>query len=157
MKKSVIFLFAALLLGLFTACGSEPAVTPPPGGAMVVNPMQGKESLAQVNEAIGCRMKAPEGISVSDEKFFVISGTMGEYRFTADGISYTLRASAARDDISGVYVDGKLLGDTDTDTVIFSDGRWTRWFDGSMQYSLLSGETGVQDTSTLYRIRDALQ
>jgi hypothetical protein len=159
---------AALLCLTLTACGggapAASAETPAGGGMMVVNPMQAKTSLEEVNAAIGCGMKAPAGIAVSDEKFFVISGTIGEYRFTADGIAYTLRASATRDDISGMHVNGTTLGDaanavTDgsADTAVFDSGRWTRWFDGEMQYSLVSDETGTQDTATLYAVRDALR
>ena len=158
---------AALLCLTLTACGGgAPAASAetPTGGMMVVNPMQGKTSPEEVNAAVGCGMKAPAGITVSDEKFFVISGTIGEYRFTADGIAYTLRAAATRDDISGVHVNGTTLGETanaatdgSADTAIFDGGMWTRWFDGGMQYSLVSDETGTQDTATLYAVRDALR
>ena len=107
---------AALLCLTLTACGSgAPAAsadTPAGGGMMVVNPMQAKTSLEEVNAAIGCGMKAPAGIAVSDGS---------------------------------------------ADTAVFDSGRWTRWFDGEMQYSLVSDETGTQDTATLYAVRDALR
>ena len=161
MKFCFRAVLAALLCLTLTACGGgAPAASaqPPAGGnTMVVNPMQSKTSPDEVNTAIGCTMKAPSGITVSDEKFFVISGTIGEYRFTADGISYTLRASATRDDISGIHVNGTTLGSGTEDTAIYDGGMWTRWFDGEMQYSLVSSETGTQDTATLYAVRDALR
>lgn len=159
----------ALLCLTLTACGgasapAESGSSAPTGGMMLVNPMQTKSSLDEINDVIGSNMKAPADIAVSDEQFFVISGTVGEYRFTADGVSYTLRAAATTDDISGVYADGKSLGeaanaagDRSADTAIFDGGMWTRWFDGDMQYSLVSGETGAADTSTLYAVRDALR
>ena len=154
----------ALLCLSLTACGGAPSSAPaadntsaPTGGMMLVNPMQAKTSLDEVNNAVGCSMKAPADLTVSDEQFFVISGTVGEYRFTADGISYTLRVSATTDDISGVYVNGAALGAGEADTAIFDGGMWTRWFDGDLQYSLVSSETGATDTSTLYAVRDALR
>ena len=162
-KYLLLFTFCALLGCMAAACG-HPTVAPQTGNTMVVNPIQQKASLDEINDAIGCNLKNPVGFTVSDERFSVITGTIGEYRFTIDGISYTLRASAAKDDISGVYVDGKTLGEAANasesgvaDTIIFAEGMWTRWFDGDMQYSFLSSETGTQDTSTLYRVRDALR
>ena len=161
MKHFLILLLTALLGLTFTACTNSDTTSV--SGVMVVNPMQGKASLEELNTAIGCAMKAPEGMTVSDEKFFVISGTIAEYRFAVDGISYTLRASADKGDISGIHVNGTTLGDAANaangaaETAVFENGMWTRWFDGDMQYSLVSSETGTADTSALYRVRDALR
>ena len=52
---------AALLWLTLTACGGAPAAsaeTPAGGGMMVVNPMQAKTSLEEVNAAIGCGIAA---------------------------------------------------------------------------------------------------
>ena len=162
--KKYLQLLAVLTLFCFAAACSNTTAAPQADSTMAVNPIQSKESLDEINTAIGCSIKKPEGLTVTDEHFSVIAGTIGEYHFSMDGISYTLRVSATKDDISGVYVDGKTLGeaaDTSTsgtaDTVIFAEGMWTRWFYGDMQYSLLSSETGAQDTSTLYRVWDALR
>jgi hypothetical protein len=161
MKHFLILLLTALLGFTFTACTNSDTTSV--SGVMVVNPMQEKTSLTELNAAIGCAMKSPAGITVSEERFFVISGTIAEYRFTAEGISYTLRASADKGDISGIHVNGTTLGDAANaangaaETAVFESGMWTRWFDGDMQYSLVSDETGTADTSTLYRVRDALR
>ena len=172
MKICSLAITAALLCLALSACGGTPSApapaesspSAPTGGMTLVNPMQAVSSLDEINSAIGCHVKAPADIAVSEEAFFVISGTVGEYRFSVDGIHYTLRASATADDISGVYVDGKTLGeaagaagDGSADTAVFDGGMWTHWFEGDMQYSLLSDETGTADTAGLFRVRDALR
>lgn len=135
------------------------------GGMMLINPMQKQDSLETVNEIIGCRMQEPAGYAVENASYYVYNVTpkMGQYKFTVDGIEYTLRAAKTTDDISGVYYKGMTLGayadenaKAEKTTVFLDDGMWTRWFDGEMQYSLWSSQQNAESTEVFFGVRDAL-
>lgn len=129
------------------------------GGMMLVNPMQKRESLADINAAVGCTISEPAGYVPENVSYYVfnISPLLGQYKFTVDGIGFTLRASATADDISGVWHGGKTLGsladENGTDTLLLDDAVWVRWFVGEMQYSLYAEST---DADAVYAVRDAM-
>lgn len=147
-----------VLLALLCLCGcggGEPSVG-------LANPMEQMETLEAINAKIGCAMHPPEGFSTENESFYVINTqpNVGQYRFDADGITYTLRAAATKEDISGIYLTdgtfGQVADQTGSDTLTFDEGQCTRWFVGGMQYTLHSSCTDP-NTDALLKMREALQ
>lgn len=110
--------FILLCCFLLTGCAR-------PEPAQVVNPMQEKSSLEEVNAAAGTDIQRPLAFELSDEKYFLINTEipLADYRFSIGENDYTFRASKSMDDISGVY------GDI---------GTLTHWFIDDVQYSLFS-------------------
>ena len=96
-----------------------------PEPTQLVNPMQEKSSLEEINAAAGADIQRPLSFELSDEKYFVINTEpiVADYRFSIGDNSYTFRASKSVEDISGVY------GDT---------GSLTHWYIDGVQYSLFS-------------------
>ena len=114
MKKAVIILLTCLLL---TGCAQ------PEPSAQLVNPMQEKSSLEEINAAAGTDIQRPLAFELSNEQYFLINTEIpvADYRFCIGDNNYTFRASKSVEDISGVY------GDV---------GSLTHWYIDDVQYSL---------------------
>lgn len=159
MKKTIALMLSLVcVLSLFAGCGAKKEE--PVGMA---NPVMEVKGLEDINAGVGCDMKAPDGIEVSDEHFYVINTTplIGEYDFTYNGVEYMLRAAEASDDISGIYLEsGVTVTDRavekEASMVLASNLQWTRWFYGDMQYSLARMEGG-ENTDDLYAVLEAIK
>ena len=177
MKRTIsVFLAAAICtaaLGL-TACGTKPTestTTTPESSSTVTetadtaenanqiaNPITQRASLDEVNEVIGSAMKRPADLELTNEAWSTIDDEeknhIGQYTFTYNGGSYTLRAAKDTGDISGVWENGTTLGNGREGDVTAitteSGGIWSRWFDGDMQYSLYA-EGATMDDYTAVR------
>lgn len=146
MKKLVAVVLATMLLiCLFAGCGGK--------NEQMINPMVSYDSVAKINEAVGCNIKPVTG--AENELFFVTSGTLAEYRFDLDKNDYCIRAAKEKGDITGVYGPEGTLGEsvesgTDvTPTDIGYSGSWARWFDGEMQYTVYSSSATAQELSSV--------
>lgn len=110
----------------------------------IVNPVRTYDSLDAMNEAAGTMLMHPGVMGVTNERFAVITGDnkMAEYSYEVAGISYTLRCCpTALEDISGVYINGKLAFEgrpaPDDIDFIFTDGCYlARWFRVEGQFVL---------------------
>ena len=104
MKKTIALLLSLIMLFALCACGrGEPSIGMP-------NPMTECASLEEVNEAVGGELCGPAAMGVTDEAYFVIdcgSYQIGEYRFKVNGCDYTMRCAKAKEDISGIYLNGQ--------------------------------------------------
>lgn len=81
----------------------------------IPSPITDRASLDEVNEAIGSAMKRPADLELTDEAWATIDdeekNPIGQYTFTYNGGTYTLRAAKDTGDISGgVVVHGSALG-----------------------------------------------
>ena len=150
-KKTTAILLLAVFLCLFAlaGCTKQPNTGNEGEGGKtgLANPMVEYESLSEINKAAGTALAKADG-TVTDEAYFVIGETLADYRFTADGVDYTYRGSKRKDDISGLWVDGKTVfanEEPGADPVIFAgDGFVTmRWFADSVQYVLTARGDGV--------------
>ena len=172
MKRTIsVFLTVAICtaaLGL-TACGTKPTestTTTPESSSTVTetadtaedanqiaNPITQRASLDEVNEGIGSAMKRPADLELTDEDWATIDNeeknTIGQYTFTYNGGTYTLRAAKDTGDISGVWENGTTLGngrEGDVTAITTENGGlWSRWFDGDMQYSLYAEGAAMDD------------
>lgn len=165
--KKIIKLTAALMAFfvfamLVTGCGVDEEKVPSSEepvevGNNVIGP-QPADSIDTLNKKIGCNMIKPEGYTLVNEAYYIIdsSSVIAEYLFDIEGCSYTFRASATQDDITGVYLADGLLGDTvDTGSKVLpaavsTGGFWARWFDGKMQYVLYSGNAPENTFTAVY-------
>lgn len=116
MKILIVLLLSCFL---FTGCAQ------PEPSTQLVNPMQEKSSLEEINATAGTNIQRPLAFELSDEKYFVINTEpiVADYRFCIGDNNYTFRASKSAEDISGVY------GNT---------GSLTHWYIDGVQYSLFS-------------------
>lgn len=107
------------------------------------------ESLAKLNEAVGCNLKLPTKIKVSEPKYSVLEATIpvADYSFTFAGGKYTVRAGKTNEDITGVWYGEKLLTDTVGENEEFGPKEcgtdcWARWFEGEeknrVQYTIVA-------------------
>ena len=124
------------------------------------NPITERDSLDAVNEAIGSAMKRPADLELTDESWSTIDDDtmhVGQYIFTYNGGTYTLRAAKDAGDISGVWENGTTLGngrEGDVTAITTENGGiWSRWFDGEMQYSLYAEGATMDDYTA---VRDAM-
>ncbi|MCI6384439.1 MAG: hypothetical protein PUE87_00010 [Subdoligranulum variabile] len=128
------------------------------GNAQIPAPITDRASLDEVNEVIGSAMKRPADLELTNEAWSTIDDEeknhIGQYTFTYNGGSYTLRAAKDTGDISGVWENGTTLGNGREGDVTAitteSGGIWSRWFDGDMQYSLYA-EGATMDDYTAVR------
>ena len=181
MKRIIsIFLAAAICTAamsiVLTACSSKTAdsstTTPESTSTSTVtetaedaadntqipSPITDRASLDEVNEAIGSAMKRPASLELTDEAWATIDNEeknpIGQYTFTYNGGTYTLRAAKDTGDISGVWENGTTLGNSREGDVTAitteNGGLWSRWFDGDMQYSLYA-EGATMDDYTAVR------
>ena len=112
-------IITVLICLLLTGCAKQE----PEPSVQMVNPMQGKNSLHEINAAAGTDIQRPLAFELSNEKYFVINTDVpvADYRFSIGENNYTLRASSSAEDISGVYGDIGVL---------------THWYIDGVQYSL---------------------
>ncbi len=123
-----------------------------------LNPITVRTSLDEVNGVIGSTMKRPADLEPTNEAWSTIDGDeadqIGQYTFTYNDGSYTLRAAKDTGDISGVWENGTTLGNGREGDVAAmttaAGGIWSRWFDGDMQYSLYA-EGATMDDYTAVR------
>lgn len=84
-------------------------------------------------------------MTIDDEE----KSPIGQYTFTYNGGTYTLRAAKDTGDISGVWENGTTLGngrEGDVTAITTENGGlWSRWFDGDMQYSLYAEGAAMDD------------
>lgn len=182
MKRTIsVFLAAAICTAAFglTACSSKTtdasspaasaststsAVSETPDTAedntQLPNPITELDSLDAVNEAIGSAMKRPADLELTEESWSTIDDEtmhVGQYIFTYNGGTYTLRAAKDTGDISGVWQNGTTIGngrEGDVTAITTEDGGiWSRWFDGEMQYSLYAEGATMDDYTA---VRDAM-
>ena len=181
MKRSIsVALTAVLCFGALTACSAAgdaaPAVseitapdttasetdkTETGEAAQISNPWTDCGSLAELNAAAGTALHAPTDLDVTDTYYSYMSGdgyTLAQYGFTYNGGEYTLRTAPTQSDISGVYQDGKTLTELaeDDNDILTTDENalWSRWFDGSTQFSLYATNASAEDFTA---VRTALQ
>lgn len=139
MKKLLVLLCLLLLVG----CSKT----------NLENPMVAKESLDEVNEITHGHLSKPPVMGVTEEKFYVIEtkeGNIGQYDFTLNSIDYTVRFSdtIVKEDISGVYIDGKpafsdnVIDDLTTTGEGYRLGRWLT-VDG--QYCFMAPDTITEE------------
>lgn len=161
MKKRIAVLLAALLAAatLFAACGKTDAPDATDGSDAVSesteataasttaatevqmpNPMARMDGPEMFEQELGFSIKAPE--KAEDASYYVVSGQIAEVNFLLDGHGYSLRASKAEGDISGLYgelVSEQPLGDGATLTTLKSgDADWycLKWMNGDVQVAL---------------------
>ena len=110
-----------LICLLVTGCAKQE----PEPSVQMVNPMQEKNSLHEINVAAGTDIQRPLAFELSNEQYFVINTDIpvADYRFSIGGNDYTFRAAKTTEDISGVYGDIGIL---------------THWYIDGVQYSLFS-------------------
>lgn len=130
------------------------------------NPWTEYTSMDELNTAAGSRLKKPAGLEISDEAFTALLSdyNTAQYTFTIGGAQYTLRTANTKEDISGVWKDGKTMGqlaDESGDDAAFEvtsgesgTGLWSRWFDGDTQYSLYAEGASAEDYAA---VKAALQ
>lgn len=157
-RLTALAVFATLITGL-TACGNTPAPAPssasstseasseseiPEEGAGMANPVETLSSLEELNEKINAKIIRPESIEVSDENYSLINGDVkvGEYQFTANETSCTLRVAEAdpTTDISGVYYNGEPLFSDDSMNTCYienDDLEAVRWYTVDGQYTFV--------------------
>jgi len=125
-------IITVLICLLFTGCAKQ---EPEPSNQMI-NPMQEKASLDEINAAAGTDIQRPLAFELSNEKYFVINTDVpvADYRFSIGGNDYTFRAAKTTEDISGVYGDIGVL---------------THWYIDDVQYSLFCGN---EDNAQLRQI-----
>ena len=126
----------------------------------IPSPITDRASLDEVNEVIGSAMKRPADLELTNEAWSTIDiddeekNHVGQYAFTYNGGTYTLRAAKDTGDISGVWENGTTLGngrEGDVTAITTENGGlWSRWFDGDMQYSLYA-EGATMDDYTAVR------
>ena len=122
----------------------------------LANPMREVESIDDINSAVGCDMRRPDG--AEDEEYFVIwtVSPMGDYRFSLAGRRYCLRAAKTEEDITGVYVsDGTLTealgGRSGAEPVMIEGHSFMRVFRGDMQYALYSDDAELRELAEAAR------
>lgn len=111
---------------------------------------------ASVNAAVGCSLAAPRDLPVSGEAWAVVGSEppVGEYRFTAEGASFCLRAAPKISDISGLMTEDGALGDAEDRDITperMEYGFWARWFVEDMQYCLVSEDAEEGAFTAVYR------
>ena len=181
MKRTIfVFVAAAICTAALslTACATKPAestTTTPEStststttetaedatdNTQLPSPITDRASLDEVNAAIGSAMKRPADLELTDEAWSTIDDDeshIGQYTFTYNGGSYTLRAAKETGDISGVWENGTTLGNGREGDVTAitteAGGIWSRWFDGDMQYSLYAEGATMDDYTA---VRDAM-
>lgn len=134
MKKIIAIVLCMVMALSMTACTAKPAEEDDGGFAGMPNPWTQYNSLEELNEAFGTNIVHPPVMGVTDEVFQGLAGEYGiaEYKFQVNGTPYTIRSSAAFEDISGVYVgDGTAFQDKDPDDnlVVLDDMKLYRWMD----------------------------
>lgn len=110
------------------------------------NPMEEYGSLTEINEKLGVNLLPPSDTGVTNEKFFIISGTIAHYVCDFSGREWTFRAAHITDeDISGVsseYNEFEPRQDFSLHTNAFY---LDRFFDGDTQYTIVVTDPITED------------
>ena len=155
MKHTILFL---LVFALFAcAVSAEPM-------AGIPNPVQEKQSLAEINEPVGSFLCHPPVMGVTDEAFGIIDCTsylIAQYLFQVNGYRYCFRAAKTEEDISGIWTDGQTAFPAGrTETISFAEGegiKAARWFNAQIQYTLsLEDPDSVIDSETFRLIAEEM-
>jgi len=163
MKKILAILLAFIMVSCFAACGkkAEEAASQTAG---LANPMIEYSSLEELNEANACNLHGPGAMGVTDESFAAIQSddyTVAQYKFSIGGVEYNFRFCPVYDiDISGVYIDGKLLfaplGDGMEGNIATEGYFGARWFNIDGQYCLTASSKDL-DSETFASCAEELQ
>ncbi|WP_294759379.1 hypothetical protein [uncultured Gemmiger sp.] len=156
MKRFFCFLLTVVCAATLAACSTQSSrsdvadPTSAADSAQIPNPWQEYDTLDALNAAVGTSLTAPKDLSVSEEHFSAMEGeayTLAEYRFTYNGAVYTLRTAPTQEDISGLWMAGKTVGDTNEDFATVDGSPWTRWYDesGQRQFSLYGKNASAED------------
>lgn len=165
MKKTVkliaLILTIAVLAAFTAGCGGESSSEPESSesslGGYVIGPQQ-VASVDELNRQVGCSIVKPEGFEITDEYYSVLqTEPLGaEVQFKIDGCAYCYRACPTQDDLTGVYLEDGVLGDTVKagtqviPTPVVTGGFWARWYVGEMQYVLYSENAPESTFTALY-------
>lgn len=140
MKKILIIL---CLLLMIVGCSKSNSVA---------NPMEKHESLEELNELTHGHLCHPGVMGVSDEEYYTIKSgedLIAEYSFVLNGTKYTVRFSdtVLKDDISGIYIDGKPAFESIDATDAKGEGKiLTRWFTVDGQYVMMAEDSVDEPT-----------
>lgn len=155
MKTKILI---ACLLLMLVGCSNES------NSANMPNPNNQYDLLEDINKRVGGNLTKPNIEGIQDDDFTIIDGEyqIAQYRFHVNDAKYCYRFSKAplSFDISGYYVDGKLLFSEDDYGVCFvnpKDGvRAARWQAQEGQYVLLVEGNIEQDEfiNTVYSLTD---
>lgn len=158
MKKIKLILITICIMIMVAGCSKQSDSENMP------NPNQQYNLLEDINEKVGGNLTKPNIETIEDDDFTIIDGEyqIAQYRFHVKDVKYCYRFSKAplSFDISGYYVDGKLLFSEDDYGVCFvnpKDGvRAARWQAEEGQYVLLAEGNIEQDefTNTVYSLTD---
>lgn len=166
MKKFLAMLLCLLMVLSLAACGAKQEEVEPEGGEEpmtgVANPWVDYASLEEINAEVGCNLRRPAAMGVSEEHFAV--GDMGDYKmaqyqFTMGGYDYTFRCAPSTGDISGIWDDvvkaafAEPCGDkvelVESDT--YKAARWMT-IDGQYVLSLMDdGEMALETFDVIAR------
>lgn len=143
----VIFLVLATVLAAGCVKKHAPHELTPEEQADIADPRAELTSIDQVNAACGAKILRLE--TATNEVFAIIAGEymLGEYSFTAGGADYVLRAAKTEEDITGVEAIGALPeagSKGEVEPTAFGGGVWSRWFDGEVQYTLVSENADIE-------------
>lgn len=95
------------------------------------------ESVQDINSELGVNLVTAAIAGKSDEKFGIISGSIGQYSFTANGEEWCLRASKNVDeDISGLYYDSITFTPDMTSVYYTDEVNLFRFFYDNAQYTI---------------------
>lgn len=141
-RKYVIAVLLLVLAAALLASGCESDFMG--GYNSLINQMEAKSSVAEVNEAVGVRLKAPGNV-LFPEYYVVSMGDgvqIGQVSFRYGGREYLLRAGKTEIDMTGIWLEGAPLGTRmeagkEYEDETLPDGTiWSRWYDGDVQYFL---------------------
>ena len=160
----VVLLTAAFCTAALAACqapasdipSSDSTASAAGDTTQIANPWTEYDSLDELNQAAGTALSSLAELPVTEERFAALADadyTLAEYDFTYNGTKFTLRCAPTQGDISGIWQDGKALGDDRTADSLFEvtdNGLWARWFDDTgMQYSLFGEGSSAEDFSAV--------
>lgn len=159
MKKIISLVIALLMVFTLAACGAKDDVKGNDGDGNIANPMTEVESLEKLGEKANFAVVKPEGVNLTDEAFYLITGEpeIAEYSFKVDGIDCFLRFAKAdiKTDISGIYVEGgTLYKDSDSESTYIENDDLTawRWFTVDGQYVFVAKDAGKMEYSDFDKI-----
>lgn len=155
MRKICLLLAAVICLAFLPACDSEIMG----GYNSLINPMETASGVDDLNAKVGCSMKKPYGVTFPEYYTIKLSDEvlLAQYTFRKSGKEYVFRAGKTQNDITGVWVDGKTLGDSVEPGVavepvaIKENSFWARWFDGEMQYTLYLADGTLSGFQSIYK------
>ncbi len=114
----------------------------------------------EVLASLGYEVIFPEWIDLKTETQRLLEGDppIGEYTFTVEDSSFSLRVADTVNDISGMTDGNGALGEVEereiTPTELENGGYWARWFVEQTQYCLFSRDS---EQKLFYTVYSALQ